>query len=144
MSNGYVREAICLLEKCLSYSSSITLDNIEKVLGCVKFDFLFDLLDSIIIKNESKVLSIVNELKMNSSSNLHIVDELLEFLIECAKYQKTNDINITKIPESYKHRLKFEEDLIPFIDRVLRYRLLSNSLDGTRILDIIALELCRR
>lgn len=144
MSNGYMREAVSLLEKCLGYSNELTLDNVEKVLGCVKFDTLFDLLDSIVSKNESKVLDIVGNLKVSNSDLLKVIDDVLEFLIECAKYQKTNNLNVIKIPSEYKDRLTYSVDLLSFVERVIKFRSLSNTIDCSTLLDVISLDLCRR
>lgn len=145
MSNGFMREAISLLEKCLGYSNDVTLNNVEKVLGCVKFDLLFDLLDGIVAKDESKVLGIVNDLKLSNSDLLKVVDDVLGFLIECAKYQKTNNLSIVKIPSSYADRLVYTNvDLLSFVDRVIRFRSLSNTVDCSTLLDVISLDLCRR
>lgn len=144
MSNGFVREAISLLEKCLGYSNVISLANVETVLGCVKFETLLDLTNNIISKNESQVIQIINELKNSNSSELKVVDELLEFLIECAKYQKTNDIYVTKLLPDYKDKLKFDCDLTSIVDRVFKFRCLYNSINESTMLDIIALDLCRR
>ena len=145
MSNGYMRESVSLLEKCLGYSNDITLDNVEKVLGCVKFDTLFDLLDNIVSKNEKRVLEIVEGLKANNSDLLKVVDDLLGFLIECAKYQKTKDMNVVKLPSDYKDRLLYSDvDLVSFVERVLKFRTLSNAVNGSTLLDVISLDLCRR
>lgn len=144
MSNGFVREAISLLEKCLGYSNIISLANVETVLGCIKFETLLDLTNNIISKNESRVIQIITELKNSNSSELKVVDELLEFLIECAKYQKTNDIYVTKLLPDYKDKLKFDCDLTSIVDRVFKFRCLYNSINESTMLDIIALDLCRR
>lgn len=145
MSNGFMREAISLLDKCLSYSDYISLDNVEKVLGLVKYETMFDLLDAIYNKNHTEALTQLNKLKSNNSSLLNVLDSILQFFIDCVKYQKTNFINFTNIPKIYEERLsKYTDDLMLFVDRTFRYRQLSNNADINAILDIIIMELSMR
>lgn len=145
MSNGFMREAISLLDKCLSYSDYVSLDNVEKILGLVKYETMFDLLDAIYNKNHTEALTQLNKLKSNNSSLLNVLDNILQFFIDCVKYQKTNSISFTNIPKIYEERLsKYTDDLMLFVDRTFKYRQLSNNADINAILDIIIMELSMR
>lgn len=143
VANGFMREAISLLEKCIGYSNDITLENVEKVLGLIKYDALFDLFDAIVIKNNTQALTILNSLKTSSPNLTSLFDNIIKFVINCAKYQKTHDIDLIDIPKIYLNRLNYTEDFTIFMERLLKYRQL-NFVDFNTILDIAVLELCRR
>lgn len=145
LSNGFVREAVSLLEKCVGYSNNISLDNVEKVLGCVKYDTLFNLLDALYNKKQDRSMEIINGLKESNSDLISVFDDILGFLIECAKYQKTNNILLTKIPSNYKNSLdKYKDDLMVFVDRAFKFRQMCLTVETDTILDILILDLCRR
>ena len=145
MSNGFMREAVSLLEKCLGYSTTINLNNVETVLGLVKFDTLFNLLDALVKKDESLSLTIVEDLKSSSTNTLFIIDSILEFLINCTKYQKTKNIELTTFSKCYEEKLKlYTDDLMLYVERFLKFRVMSNTLQSDTILNVAILDLCRR
>lgn len=142
-ANGFVREAVSLLDKCKD--QPITIDNISATLGFVKDEILFDLLKNIIDKNTTQALDVVKRLKLNESNLLTIVDNLLGFIIDCAKVQKTHQSTYGGISGDYENYLvNLKEDLIPFVDRVFKYRQLCDGTNADVILDMIVLELCGR
>lgn len=143
MSNGLMREAISLLEKCLGYSTELSMENVEKVLGGTKLDTLFKLIESILNKRESDVIDIVNSFKQSQNNSLDIIDDILKFLIECVKYQKTKDIRLIALPKEYKDRISLDTRLQEILDRTLKFRCLSNTISSDAILDIMAIDLCR-
>lgn len=145
MANGFMREAISLLDKCISYSKDVSLSSVETALGITKDETLFELVDSVLSKNTDKALSILNILKSEESNLLNVIDNLLKFLIDAAKIQKTKTIYYGGIAEKYKdYFTDLKEDLVPIIDRVIKYRELSLNMDADSILSVIILELCRR
>ena len=144
MANGFMRESLSLLDKCISYSEKVTLDNVEKVLGLVKYDALFDLTDAIYNKQGDKAVEILRQIKAQHSNLLSVVDNILQFFIDCAKYQKTNNIELTNLPRAYKDRLVYNENLMVFVDRTFKYRQLSNTVSADMLLDLIVLDLCAR
>lgn len=145
MANGFMREAISLLDKCISYSKDVSLSSVETALGITKDETLFELVDSVLSKNTDKALSILNILKSEESNLLNVIDNLLKFLIDAAKIQKTKNIYYGGIAEKYKdYFTDLKEDLVPIIDRVIKYRELSLNMDADSILSVIILELCRR
>lgn len=144
MSNGFMREAISLLDKCIAYSTEITLENVETCLGLVKYDLLVELYNAIVDKKLDISNKVLAQLKSQNSNLLNILDSILKFFIDCAKLQKFNNIQYTSIPESYKALIKFTDDAMLFVDRAFRYRTTSNSVNVDTILNILILELCNR
>ena len=144
-ANGFMREAISLLDKCVGYSTSITLENVEQALGMVKDETLFELTKSVIDKDTNKALDILSKLKANESTLINIVDDFLKFLIDAAKLQKTHMIYYGGISERYKEYFEnSKEDIMTLVDRVMKYREFSQTMDADTMLNIIVLELCRR
>lgn len=144
LSNGFMREAISLLDKCLSYSNDITTENVEKVLGLAKYELLVEYNNAVVDKNLEKANECLSNLMLSQTSPLKILDDILELFINCAKLNKFHNIKYTTIPCSYKDRVKICDDEMLFVDRTFRYRTLSNTMDVKNILDVLTLELCGR
>lgn len=144
MSNGFMREAISLFDKCISYSSDVTLDNVEKVLGLVKYELLVNLNNAIVDKNLEEAEKLVNILKSQNSNLLSVLDSILQFFIGCAKFQKFGNIEYTSIPTLYKDKIKLCDETMHFVNRTFNYRTIVQNLDINVVLDILILELCTR
>lgn len=144
-ANGFMREAISLLDKCIGYSTDVTMSNVEIALGMVKDETLFELTKNILEKDTEKAMSVLTKLKAEESNLVNVVDDFLKFLIDAAKIQKTKTVYYGGISERYKdYFVGLTEDLVPIVDRVLQYRELSVNMDVDSLLSIIVLELCGR
>ena len=62
IADGGMRDAITLLDKCLSYSKDLTLDNVLATLGTVDYVTMKELYVSLSTSNMSEALSIVNDI----------------------------------------------------------------------------------
>lgn len=56
LADGGMRDAITLMDKCLSYSTELTVENVVKALGVANYDVMFSLLDSLIESKTSLCL----------------------------------------------------------------------------------------
>ena len=60
ISNGGLRDAISILEKCIDYSNDLTLNNIYKVIGSFDIDTFIDLTNAIIDNNAKEIINIID------------------------------------------------------------------------------------
>ena len=90
-----MREAITLVDKCADYSTSLSIQNVSKVLGLSTFSTLFDLLNSLIDNNQVSILNITEDILRESSDPKLFVDQFLEFLINIQKFIIFNDVGVT-------------------------------------------------
>lgn len=138
LSNGYMRMAITLLDKCISYGD-ITLSNVEKVLDLISYDDLFNIADALKDKDYTKASQVISKLKANSYP---ILNSLLDFFINCEVFRKTNEITFTNIPEIYKDRIN-QQDYMNYVDRLFKYRQLMLVEEENTLVDLFLLEMCR-
>ena len=78
LSDGAMRDALSLTDRCLSNSDNITIDIVRDAAGLVKKDYLFELANACINKNTSKALEIVSRLHSESKDMARLCDELLD------------------------------------------------------------------
>lgn len=95
VAQGCMREAITLVDKCADYSTSLSIENVSKVLGLSTFSTLFDLLNSLIDNNQVSILNITEDILRESSDPKLFVDQFLEFLINIQKFIIFNDVGVT-------------------------------------------------
>lgn len=108
ISNGGMRDAITLLDKCLSYSNDLTVENVTKALGIADYKSMFDLLGFVCNKDCISIINQINDI-YNSGMDLKLfVRNFFEFILDLNIYDVTGDISKTKLPDSYKK--EFEEN----------------------------------
>lgn len=133
MALGSMRQAIAYLDKCKDFGD-IILENVLSVLGNFSYDVYFDLTNAIIDKDQTKLVSIVEELN-NQGADLNLfIDLFLEFLLDLTKYIIFKSFEIIKIPEIYKDKILYTINVENpgkyynhLIDKVLELKQLSKG-----------------
>lgn len=78
LSDGAMRDALSLTDRCLSNSNTITVDVVREAAGLVRKDYLFELASACINKNTAKALEIISRLHAESKDMARLCDELLD------------------------------------------------------------------
>ena len=76
ISDGAMRDALSLMDRCLGISADITTDVVRNCAGLAKKDYLFELSTACINKNTSKALEVLSELHKESKDMARLCDEL--------------------------------------------------------------------
>lgn len=106
ISNGQVRDAISNLEKCISFSKDLKMENVISCLGDYSYDIYFSFIDSMLDGKIANIYTLI-ETVYNEGSDLKLfVDRFLDFCIDLSKYCIFKDISITKIPNILENKLK--------------------------------------
>ena len=132
ISDGGMRDAICTLEKCASYSTDINIDNVLESLGNYSYTTFFNLVNAIIDGNESVVIKTIDEF-YNAGNDLKLfVDNFMSFCLDINKYSVFKNLDATRIPSTM---LKQVEHCTNF-DKVSEYYmyLLDNLLNLKQML----------
>lgn len=106
IADGGMRDAITLMDKCLSYSTDLTLDNVIKALGIANYDIMFDLFDNLIYNKTALVLEQIDSIHKSGVDMKQFVRSLTEFVLDICKYGLTQSFDIIRIPETYDSILK--------------------------------------
>lgn len=105
LSDGGMRDAICTLEKCASYSNDLNINNVLESLGNYSYDVFFDLINSIIDGNENTVIRII-EYFYNQGNDLKLfVDNFFSFCLDVSKYSIFKTMDVVTIPNNMKDQL---------------------------------------
>ncbi|MBQ9743102.1 MAG: DNA polymerase III subunit gamma/tau [Ruminococcus sp.] len=77
IADGAVRDALSLLDRCLSLSKDVDADIVRRAAGLAQKDYLLDLASSCVNKNSEKAISILNKLYNDSKDMSRLCDELI-------------------------------------------------------------------
>lgn len=110
-SKGHMRDAITTLDKVLSYSKDVTCEAVEKVLGVTSYELLFQILDSILNRNDGALLQILEQITQSGMDLKLFVKNFLQFVLDVNKYvifkTEVQNVNFSllTLPPSYEQRL---------------------------------------
>lgn len=126
LAQGGMRDAITYLDKCISYSTDITLENVVAALGTVDYDIMFTLTDALKNKNADIAISIADKVFQAGKDIKQFVKQYTYFLIDVNKYCIGCDweyINLPRIPQYVDHLNEYmngETDFIYWVDKFVR------------------------
>lgn len=101
IADGGMRDAITLLDKCLSYSEELTVENVTKALGTVDYEIMFELTDFIHGKDCSGIIKVIENIHADGKDLKQFVKDYMGFILDVNKYDITNSFEFVKIPEMY-------------------------------------------
>lgn len=101
LAGGGMRDAVSMLDKCLSLKHQITIAEAVKILGSINYDTMFDLFFAMYNCDEAGVVKIVEEV-YNSGRDLKLfIKQYSNFLADVCKYKLFGDFTYLRIPLSY-------------------------------------------
>ena len=112
-----MRDAISMLDKCISYSNQITVDNVVKALGISDYESLRDLLYFILNPNAKLAVEIVEKIYSQGKDLKLFIKQFIQFVLDVCKYQIYNSYEYIQIPNTIE------------IGNNIDYNLLLNILD---------------
>lgn len=86
LADGGMRDAITMLDKCLSLSSELTVENVVSALGVVDYDIMAQLVSNIINYDANEIISIIEEVHGSGKDLKQFVRQLINFVLDIQKY----------------------------------------------------------
>lgn len=103
---GGMRDALTLLDKCISYNQLLTIDNVTTVLGLTSYDILFNLTDYIMNNDTKNILLTIDEIDKKGIDLRQFISQYLQFTLDLQKYFILSDFTKLNIPDIYEPILK--------------------------------------
>lgn len=141
LANGGMRDALTLLDKALTYSDDISLENISKSLNIPNYDDYFDLLNACAKKDNVNITRIVNNVYNSGVNFVSWFTGFHSFIVNIMKYIFLQDIKETMIPSYYedkisKYNIKHSAVCLKLASKVLK---MNNELKTAVYLQEVAL-----
>lgn len=115
IADGGMRDAITLLDKCLSYSGDITVENVVNALGATDYGVMFELLEYIYEKDEFNVIETIENIYMDGKDLKQFTRQFFFFVLDLVKYNICHNFDYVQIPSSYRKECKLETGKKQFI-----------------------------
>ena len=105
IADGGMRDAITLLDKCLSFSYDLTVKNVVEALGTVNYQVMLDLLNSIYDKDSAKSIEIVENVYRSGSDLKQFIKQMQYFVLDAYKYYLYGSLEYTQLPNTLQEDL---------------------------------------
>lgn len=105
LGNGGMRDSIQLLDRAVSYSLNITLDNLAVALDLPNYDNYFDLLNGVAKKDNQIIVKVINDVYDSGTNFIKWFEGFHSFVCQIVKYIYLQDINKTMIPAYYQDKI---------------------------------------
>lgn len=99
IADGGMRDAITLMDKCLSFSNELTTENVIKALGVTDYNTMFDLNNAFFENDKTRLIKIVSDVYSSGMDLKLFIKTYFEFLLDLNVYCLTKDLGMTKIPD---------------------------------------------
>lgn len=105
IADGGMRDAITLMDKCLAYSSTFTIENVVKALGTVDYDTMFNLTDFILQNDTKSVIDIIEGVHRAGKDLKQFIKTYANFVLDLNKYGCTKSFDYIEIPSIYEDKI---------------------------------------
>ena len=109
LADGGMRDAISLMDKCLSYSIDLTIENVVKALGTVDYETMFGLTQSIIEQHGDEAVEIIEDIHASGKDLKQFIKSYLQFLIDIQKVALGCDWKYVTIPDTEDYHRWFDK-----------------------------------
>lgn len=151
ISDGGMRAAISYLDKCASYNTNLSIDNVLTSIGNYSYETFFTLINSLVDGDESIVLKIISDFYDDGNDLKLFVDQFLNFSLDVAKYSIFKSCDTTRIPTSMEDKLIYTTNIenasghfTYVIDRLLSLKnMLKSDSSPKSTIEIVFLQIAR-
>jgi len=109
IADGGMRDAITLLDKCISFSPELSMKNVIEALGAVDYEIMFNLTLQIINQESGEAVTTVEEIHRKGADLKQFIKQYSYFLIDVCKYSILQSFDYLQIPSIYRQNL---DDLV--------------------------------
>lgn len=105
MGDGGMRASISMLDKCLSYSPNLTVENVTYALGITGYEDMFKMLSYLANKDAKGTIETINYVYMNGVDIKQWIKQFTNFVLDVEKFQITGNYLYIQIPSTYDLQL---------------------------------------
>lgn len=110
LSEGGLRDAITLMDKCLSYSKDLTIENIVKALGVADYDIMKALTLNYCIQSKSNIIEVIEKIHSDGKDLKQFIRQYINFVLDIKKYFILESFDYIAIPQT-DDNISFLKDL---------------------------------
>ena len=106
LSSGGMRDAITLLDKCLSLSHDLTLENVLKTIGAEDYNTFITFLSALEEKKKEVSVKVVEDVYIAGKDVKQFMKDFAKFILEVEKYALYGNFDYVNLPNTLESNLK--------------------------------------
>lgn len=121
VSSGGMRDAITLLDKCLSLSHDLTLENVLKTIGAEDYSTFITFLSALEGKVKVSAIRIIENVYNAGKDVKQFMKDFAKFVLEVEKYALYKNFDYISLPNTLENELKqlIDDNLFSVMDFVV-------------------------
>lgn len=121
VSNGGMRDAITLMDKCLSLSLDLTLENVLKTIGSEDYNTFILFLTALQNKEKGTAITTIENVYNAGKDVKQFMKDFAKFILEVEKYALYKNFNYISLPNTLEDELKqlIDDTLFDVMDFVV-------------------------
>lgn len=120
LADGGMRDALTMLDKCLAYSSELTLQKVVDALGAVEYDTMFDLTCKFVMKDKLGVVEVIDGLYSDGKNLQQFIKQYTSFMLDVIKWCIGSDWKLLKIPKLPQYEEQVEMFGHPYFNECVK------------------------
>ena len=147
VSSGGMRDAITLLDKCLSLSHDVTLENVLKTIGSEDYSTFITFLSALEKKEKEISIKVVEDVYNAGKDVKQFMKDFSKFILEVGKYSLYKNFDYISLPNTLENELEqlIDDSLFDIMDFVVS---LNNQIkwdnDPKTLIELSILIYCRK
>lgn len=102
LADGGMRDAITMLDKCLSYSPELTIENVVKALGVANYDVMCTLTADYLAGDDKGLIMQIEKLYSDGVDLKQFIRQYINFVLDVKKYWILGSFEYLQIPDTKK------------------------------------------
>ena len=127
LADGGMRDAITMMDKCLSLSPDLTVENVVRALGTVDYNIHFELLFNMETGAKSSAVRLIEDVYNSGKDLKQFIKQFQYFVLDVCKYKMFNDFKYVSIPALPEYKEKLEDEDLEMALGVLEWARQLNS-----------------
>lgn len=127
LADGGMRDAITMLDKCVSLSPEITTQNVVRALGTVDYGVHFDLLMRLTTGDRVGAVEAVEKVYQAGKDLKQFIKQFQYFVVDVCKFKMFSSFQYVNIPELPEYRQGMEDEDLELVVKVLDWVRQLNS-----------------
>ena len=110
LSNGGMRDAITLMDKCLSYTQELSVNVVNEILGYISLEELLQFILTLHFQEKAKAIKQLEDWYMDGLDMRQFVNQLYITLLQLCMYWCTNDYELSGLPITAEQEQSLSKD----------------------------------
>lgn len=127
LADGGMRDAITMMDKCLSLDTELTVESVVQALGTVDYNIHFDLLFKMETGVKDSAIKLIEDVYNSGKDLKQFIKQFQYFVLDVCKYKMFNDFKYISIPALPEYQEKLEDEDLDLALKVLEWVRQLNS-----------------